>query len=311
MTGVPTPNVAYFLPDQTNGIYLAHWDYNENDLVSRFTFSDSAWQTFSNPSVDDLRPNTMALGADGSLWVGSNRNGLFKKNLDNSWTSWNASNSMLHSTVVLSLCHQNPNSLWIGTENGLSYWNGENISTPGYSLLSEKIRSIKIDRADNKWIGTDRGLNCITWDGQVLVFTQKDLGNNGSRLLSDNINDIAIAPLDEQTDGIYIATEKGLNLLKYNLVHPRQALSVNVAPNPYRPDRDPYFYFSNLPSRASVRIFTLDGRLLGTFPGPTAPEHILVISPEVIMSKLVSGLYLCHISAPGFKQTVCKLAVIR
>ncbi|MDP2808406.1 MAG: hypothetical protein Q8O74_09765 [bacterium] len=181
----------------------------------------------------------------------------------------------------------------------------------GYSLLSPKIKSIKIDRANNKWIGTDKGLNLITWDGQLLAYTQRDLGNNGSRLLSDNINDIAIAPIDDQTDGIYIATEKGLSFLKYNLALPRQALSVNVAPNPYRPGQDPYFYFSNLPSRAVVRIYTIDGRLLGTFNGPAAPGHILVINPEDVKSKLVSGLYLCHISAPGFKQTVCKLAIIR
>jgi len=309
--GVPTPYIAYFLPDQTGGFYLAHWDSDENDLVSHFTFSDSTWQTFSNPSVDDLRPNTLALGADGSLWVGSNRNGLFKKSSDNNWDNWNSANSMMPSPVVLSLCSQNQNGLWIGTENGLVYWDGKSISTLGYSLLSPKIKSIKIDRANNKWIGTDKGLNLITWDGQVLTYTQRDWGNNGSRLLSDNINEIAIAPIDDQTDGIYIATVKGLSLLKYNLVLPRQALSVNVAPNPYRPGQDPYFYFSNLPSQAVVGIYTIDGRLLGTFNGPAAPEHILVISHNDIKSKLVSGLYLCHISAPGFKPTVCKLAVIR
>jgi ligand-binding sensor domain-containing protein len=310
-SGVPTPYIAYFLPDQTNGLYLAHWDSFENDLVSRFNFMDSTWQTFTNPLVDDLRPNALALDADGSLWVGSNRNGLFKKGLDNNWTSWNASNSMLPSTVVFSLLLEDQNNLWIGTDNGLAKYDGEKISLYPHPVLSGKIRAVKIDRANNKWIGTDRGLNLITWDGRVLSYTQQDLGNNGCRLVCDDIYDIAIAPIDERTDGIYLATAKGLSLLRYDLVLPRQALPVNVAPNPYRPGTDPCFFFSNLPSRAVVRIFTLDGRLLGIFDGPAAPGHILVIRPGDIRSKLVSGLYLCHISAPGSKQTVCKLAVIR
>ena len=310
-SGLP-PNIQCFLPDQKNWIYIAHWDHApSNDIISRFSLSDSTWKTFPCPLITELRPQTLTLDDEDNLWVGTYFAGVCRRNTDGSWINYNTNNSQLPGHKILSSACENARQIWIGTESGLAFYDGNNISQYPRSLLSENITSIKVDRANNKWIGTDKGLNLITWDGQVQAFTQRDLGNTGSKLLSDKINDISIAPIDDQTDGIYIATEKGLSLLKYNLVLPRQALSVNVAPNPYRPGQDPYFYFSNLPSQSVVRIFTLDGRLLETFHGPTAPEHILVINPEDIPSNLVSGLYLCHVSAPGFKQTVCKLAVIR
>lgn len=310
-SGVPTPNIAYFLPDQRNGIYLAHWtDITYEDLVSYYRNTDSLFNVSVGPWFR-MRPNTLAIDDEGNLWVGTNELGLYKKTPDGMLFHFYSGNSQLPGEKVNALACENGRRIWIGTASGLAYYDGNDLLRYSHPLLSPAITSIKTDRANNKWIGTDKGLNLITWDGQVLAYTQRDHGNNGSKLLSDNIYDIAVAPIDEQTDGIYIATEKGLSLLKYNLVLPRQALSVNVAPNPYRPGTDPYFYFSNLPSRAVVRIYTLDGRRLGTFNGPAAPEHILVISPKDIGSKLVSGLYLCHISAPDFKQTICKLAVIR
>jgi hypothetical protein len=311
VSGVPTPNIAYFLQDQRNGVYLAHWtDITYEDLVSYYRYDDSLFTITLGPSFR-LRPNALALDDQGSLWIGTNELGLFHKTSDGALNNYYPGNSQLPGNRVNALACENGNRIWIGTESGLAFYDGNNISQYPRPLLSETIRSIKVDRANNKWIGTDQGLNLITWDGQVQAYTQRDLGNNGSRLLSDNINELAIAPIDDQTDGIYIATEKGLSLLKYNLVLPRQALSVNVAPNPYCPGRDPYFFFSNLPSQAVIKIYTLDGRLVGTFNGPAAPEHILAINPEEINSKLVSGLYLCYLSAPGFKPTVCKLAVIR
>jgi ligand-binding sensor domain-containing protein len=309
LSTLPTPVIKYILPTE-NGFYLAQWESSYQDLVSFYSYADTSFNVTLGP-IYRLRPNTLEMDGNKNLWIGTNELGLYQITGDGGLVSYNLSNSQIPNMTVNTLACENDQKVWIGTENGLAYYDGKTITLYPRPLLSGKIRSIKIDRANNKWIGTDKGLNLITWDGQVLAYTQRDWGNNGSRLVSDDIYDIAIAPIDEQTDGIYIATEKGLSLLKYNLVLPRQELSVNVAPNPYRPGADQYFYFSNLPSRAVVRIFTLDGRLLGTFDGPAAPEHILVISPKDISSKLVSGLYLCHISAPGFKQTVCKLAVIR
>ncbi|MDO9390346.1 MAG: two-component regulator propeller domain-containing protein [bacterium] len=310
MAELPTNVIKNILLTE-NGFYLAQWGHDYRDPVTFYSYADTMFHVYWGP-IETMRPNALAIDGDGTLWVGTNAAGLYNRKTDGLWQNFNESNSALSTgNPVITVSCDNNGRLWIGTINGLFFYDGDKISPFSHPLLSGAIISIKVDRANNKWIGTDKGLNLITWDGQMLAYTQRDLGNNGSRLLSDNINEISIAPIDDQTDGIYIATEKGLNLLKYNLVLPRQALSVNVAPNPYRPGQDPYFYFSNLPSQSVVRIFTLDGRLLGTFHGPTAPEHILVINPEDIPSNLVSGLYLCHVSAPGFKQTVCKLAVIR
>lgn len=293
-----------------NGFYLAQWGHDYRDPVTFYSYADTLFHVYWGP-IETMRPNTLSIDGDRTLWVGTNASGLYNRNYTGLWQNFNETNSELPTSPVNALSCDNNGRLWIGTVNGLFFFDGKKIESYPHPLLSGTIISIKVDRANNKWIGTDKGLNLITWDGQVQAYTQRDLGNNGSRLLNDNINEIAVAPLDDQTDGIYVTTEKGLSLLKYNLVLPRQTLSVNVAPNPYRPGRDPYFYFSNLPSQSVVRIFTLDGRLLETFHGPTAPEHILVINPKDISSKLVSGLYLCHVSAPGFKQTVCKLAVTR
>jgi ligand-binding sensor domain-containing protein len=310
--GPPTKYIQCFESDHSTGIYLALWDSNpDNDMIAYYSAVTGSWQTLFNPLLQRLRPMSLILDPENNLWVGTYFNGLYRKTPQNQWTLYDILNSPVPNNKIVSLADENGGIIWIGTENGLAYYDGTEIVPYTGNLLSKNIKVIKIDRANNKWIGTDKGLNLITWDKQLLAFTQNDVEQNGSQLLSDNIYDIVIAPLDERTDGIYIATGKGLSLLKYNLVSSLLNNPVGLAPNPYRPGQDPYFYFYNLPSEATVRIYTLDGRIVKTLTGPRAPAHILIVKKEDIENSLVSGLYLCQISASGYKGTICKLAVAR
>jgi ligand-binding sensor domain-containing protein len=254
----------------------------------------------------------MAFDDDQNLWIGTYFNGLCEKTPVNSWANYNVLNSDLPGNKVQTLAFENNQTIWLGTESGLSYYNNSNISPFGRNLLSKNIKVIRIDRANNKWIGTDKGLNLITWDGQVRAFTQNDIENNGSKLLDDIINDLAIAPLNETCDGIYIATEKGLNLLKYNLNIARSEISSYVAPNPLNLSKEDVLYFTNLPSEARIDIYTLDGRSCGTFYGPSAPAHTFSIRIRTDFKRQpVSGIYFYRIHAPGAKAIMGKFVVLR
>jgi ligand-binding sensor domain-containing protein len=306
--GSPAPLSAQVVKDilpVPDGVFLAQWDYYYRDPLCFFSYSDTLFHTLWGP-VETLRPNALAMGEQGELYVATNALGLYRRDAHGDWVNYNTANSGLPNISVSCLDWEQGGRLWVGTSEGLGVLQDSVLTRFSGELLSPKIVSIKTDRSHNKWVGTDKGLNLISWDNRVVSFTRQN-----SPLLSDRINQIAIAAGDVYGDRVFIATDKGLSVLHFSNTVNGQQPQVGLAPNPYCPDREPFFYFYNLPSEATVRIYSLDGRMIKTFNGPQAPAHILIVKKADTGAKLVSGLYLCHISAPGFKSAVCKLAVVR
>jgi len=301
---LPAQAIKDILP-AGGGIYLALWAYDERDPLCFYSYSDTVMQTIWGP-VERMRPNALAWGENEALYVATNELGLYQREAGGNWTNFNTTNSALPNMRVLSLASEPGGKLWVGTSDGLGVLEESVLRRFSGELLSQNIVSIKIDRLQNKWVATDKGLNLITWDNRVLAFTR-----DNSSLLSNHINEITVAPGDSYGDRILIATDKGLNILYFPNSTIDQQSPVGLAPNPYRPDRDPYFYFYNLPSEAAVSIYTLDGRLLKSMSAPQAPAHILIVRKDQTEGSLVSGIYLCRISSPGHKTTICKLVVLR
>ncbi|HTY09166.1 MAG TPA: two-component regulator propeller domain-containing protein, partial [Candidatus Edwardsbacteria bacterium] len=265
---------------------------------------------------------SIAKDHDGALWLGSYYNDLTR--CDEAAGTWShfGTEAGLPNVNIRSIAVGDDNSLWLATAQGLcrgrydgatgrlavTTWN-----TGNSRILSDDVRTVRLDRRGNAWIATAQGLSQRTWDGRWVNYTVSDIDRNGSMLLSDDVNDIAVYPQNEVEDDIWVATSKGLNLLRYIAARTSDAADCGVAPNPFDPDRDRSLVFSRLPDRATVRIYTIDGRLVGVWHGPAAPAHQLALraGSDFNTAALPSGLYLCHISAPGASAAVIKLAIIR
>ncbi len=112
---------------------------------------------------------------EGTIWVGTNDNGLNKIELNESrmpakYTYYNYNPSVfnsLSSNTIYSLYFDDENTLWIGTDNGISQLNLTTDAIKRYvpnpndetSLNNNTAYYIYGDRTGEIWIATDNGLN--------------------------------------------------------------------------------------------------------------------------------------------------------
>ena len=129
-----------------------------------------------------------------------------------------------------------------------------------YLLNGVNIRSIAIDAANRKWIGTGAdGVYLISEDGQKILqhFTTKN-----SPLISDEIQSIAVNP---QTGEVMIGTFLGLVSYMSDANTPAAELdksNVRVYPNPVKPDYNGVIAVDGLTFNAEVKITTVTGQLV-------------------------------------------------
>ncbi len=313
--GLPTNFVFAITAAGPDFLYFAHWGHPSlNDLVIRWNRRDSSWQTVWGPAYL-MRPNCLAAGDDGSLWIGTHEmeiKGVHRLLPDGTRQNWTTANSALPGDLINAIALDRAGRPWVGTNSGgLARFDGATFLTVAPGVLPLKITSLATDRSGNAWIGTDRGLHLRSWEGRWSSFTRRDLGANGSRLLSDYVTGIAVAARDGNGEDVYVATTRGLNV-----IHCRSAVAADVqttiAPNPWIPGKGSPLMLGRLPDRSTVRIYTVDGRLVATAGGPAAPAHQLYLRlGDGLPGDLPSGIYVVHIAAPGRPAATLRLAVLR
>lgn len=98
---------------------------------------------------------SVAMTGDGATWLGTRGAGLYR--LKSGATS--SVGDGLPDPKVDCLLPDGEKGLWIGTDNGLAFWDGSEITTHGVpaALAGSQILSLAKDRDSNLWIGTDSG----------------------------------------------------------------------------------------------------------------------------------------------------------
>lgn len=124
--------------------------------------------------------------SDGTIWIGTMGNGLWKHNPDNgSFKSYifdhNSDNpSGLRSNSINSIMEDSRGTLWISTDRGgLSRYDSANDKFESYGipegLPDDVVYSILEDSGNNLWFGTNHGLVRFTpANGDIQVFTNRD-----------------------------------------------------------------------------------------------------------------------------------------
>jgi frataxin-like iron-binding protein CyaY len=281
--GDPTSyRVAGLAFDQDNNLWVANYGAGQYLHVLK---NDDTWQSFSAPF--NLTENAVAqivIDDASQVWIMSPKgNGVIVFNHGNSLTStaddkWRifqtgTGQGNLPAGEVLSLAKDKSGFIWVGTSDGMAviecaesvFTNSCEAVVPivkggnfaNYLFKGDEVRTIAVDGADRKWVGTKNGAWMISPDGDILLqhFTE-----DNSPLLSNDVKKITINP---ETGEVFFATAKGICSLRGTAT---EAAETNehllVFPNPVPAGYNGTIAIRGLAANSYVKITELNGRLV-------------------------------------------------
>jgi hypothetical protein len=301
--------------------------------------SDSGqWSSFDMSSVKTNAANglsEMAIDGSNSIWYGSRRSGVFVFNENgNRKRALIATPNLgnLPDTDVLSLAIDKSNRVWLGTRSGMVVYrnasgvfdaeilNAEPVvieeNGVGERLLGDqRINSIVIDGADNKWFGTDNGGVIYTNpSGQT---TLANFSTENSPLPSNRILKIRV---DESNGNVYFATDKGIVVYNSQVATFGDSLGeVYAYPNPALIDHDIITIDgrngTHLPKGTNVKILDVAGYLVHETNVVEGQElqggKVVWDKKNLAGKKVASGVYIVLLSNDdGSEVATTKIAIV-
>ncbi|UKM65306.1 ABC transporter substrate-binding protein [Flavobacteriaceae bacterium GSB9] len=319
----------------------------ENQLKS-YNPTNNQWKSYSlkdiiaNPS-DNSGFGDIVIDNNNTKWMAAGYNyGViaFNENLGNrNIKAIYREEQNMPSSFVSALALDNRNQLWIGSERGIRVlYNTSNffddpspevdeiiIEEDGVAkelLFQQYISDIKVDGANNKWVGTvDSGLFYFSPNGQNTIF---HFTKDNSPLPSNSIRDIA---LDENNGTVYIATTNGLVSFQSGSSGTSEDLeSAYVYPNPVRPNFDIFedkVKIKDISENVNIKITDIEGNLVAEAQSRTNQRYSgynLEIDggtaywngKNLANNEVASGVYLVMLSdLDTYETRVLKLMVVR
>ncbi|MBR1389360.1 MAG: helix-turn-helix domain-containing protein [Prevotella sp.] len=168
--------------------------------------------------LSSLKVSAMEFTTDGSLWVGSKRNGLTRIKNGSSTIYSLAKDSMrtLIDDHINDLCVDKVGNLWIATNGGLQVYNPRMNSFSAYTRENGKLNTNNVtclfynknSKANNLFIGTAEGLVILN-----LSNTEKTVLTGNTTNVKTFTNHYITQILQDSRGLIWIGTREGLNIL--------------------------------------------------------------------------------------------------
>jgi hypothetical protein len=268
--------------DRNGDLWIANYGAPQNLVLRK---ADGSWTRFGIPFLHtENAVGQVLIDEFNYKWIQSPKgNGVFcfddagtPDNIsDDRWRYFRAGrgNGNLPSADVLCLAKDRDGFIWIGTTQGVAviqclqevFNNACEAVLPvvqqdnfaGFLFRDEQVRTIAVDGANRKWVGTRNGVWLISPDGQQIIsrFTETN-----SPLLSNTINRITVDP---HSGEVFISTFSGICSFRGTATEGSVTKdSVLVFPNPVPPGYGGTIAIRGLPENAWVKITELDGRLV-------------------------------------------------
>jgi ligand-binding sensor domain-containing protein len=293
--------------------------------------TDGSWETFNfqNTSEGTSFNNSNAfekivIDDNGYKWMSMARFGsglVVFDDVNNRFRHYNrgATTGNLPGNDIFALVKDNKGEIWVGTEKGIVvFYNPDQAFLSGVSLKAstpvinrrplledQPVRTIAVDGANRKWVGTDNGVWLFNPDGDeaILNFT-----TSNSPLPSDKILDIAI---NHTTGDVFIATEAGLISYRAGATFTTEKPEcANVFPNPVRPGFSGQVAISGIANDATVKITDITGTLV--YETKALGGTALWNGADYNGERVRPGVYLVLSSnAEGGETCISKVAVIK
>lgn len=243
--------------------------------------NDGTWQSFgtncSQPELFQLdvdQNNYKWFVTGGSQGLQVFDEGDPAVSTDDRCKNFTTSNSNLPTNTVNCLVSDLDGDVWVGTVEGIVIFEcGSNtfesscrgtrptVELDGfgaYLLETENVRSIAVDGANRKWVGTENGVYLLSADGrdQIARFTTEN-----SPLFDNTVISIAV---NQKTGEVFFATLKGVlsyqsDAIEGNRVH---SANIEIFPNPVYSDYNGPIAIRGLARDAVVKIADIHGRLV-------------------------------------------------
>lgn len=300
--------------DESGNVWILNYQADNLQILA-VTDSLGNWQYFT--TRDGIKSKlTTAITADqsGRIWVGTQDRGIsvldhndtpFSK-ADDDLSQGLSTEDGLNSLFIRTLARDADGVVWIGTPEGLEYWYEGSVN-PRYQVINDDINIVSVDVRNNKWIGTSGGMSMFEADG----YTWRHFSTSTSALVGDNVTSFAF---NQNTGQVYIGTTNGLSRLQTPFTRPAANLSrLSGYPNPFRiEDPGSFFYIENLADKATVRIYTPEGRLVRHLPAAQIHGSRTVWDGRNDRGEYVaSGVYLFLATTESGEAGSGKVAVIR
>ncbi len=275
----------------------------------------------------------LVLDDSGQIWfpcLGSggiavyNTNGTLEDTTDddNYYFTIGQGRGSLPSNGVHCLAKDKDNKIWMGTDKGMAVISDCHAPfnrvfeavTPfvnfpdnsGNLLANYNVRSIAVDGANRKWVGTDKGGAWLLSPDCLTLLAHYTTGN--SPLPSDNVKKISI---DKVTGDIYFGTEQGMVTLRGPAT---DAVETNdnalLFPNPVPPGYSGSISIRGVVENADVTITDISGQLV--FHTRSVGGQVVWNGQDYTGRKIQSGVYLVYITdADGKKSKVGKIAFVQ
>ncbi len=319
--------------DEDNNLWMTnHSAANPISVLS----NEGTWTNF-RPSCNKTALHQIVIDENGFKWAvdGSTQGGIivfdqgeFDNPSDDRCKAFNQNNSNLPTNNTNCLAVDKDGDVWVGTTEGIlifecgsTAFEGSCVgSLRGFEeggfvellLNTENIRTIAVDGANRKWIGTRNGVFVLSEDGdeEIMRFTSEN-----SPLLDNVLIDIAI---NQENGEVFFGTNQGIISYRSDAIRGRNvhASKIKVFPNPVRPDYFGPIAIQGLATNANVKITDLSGQLV--FETEALGGQAIWEGTDYNGSRVNTGVYLVFSSttSDGFSvaskpdAAVAKIVVI-
>ena len=323
------PAIPYLKVDRQGNIWILNFDaVNTNALLAR-TPADN-YVHFS--TSDGLRSAVVSVleieqreSAPDRIWIGMQNsgvsvldyNGTLLNKADDDLTGELDLDDNLLGLSVTGIAQDRDGYIWIGTDKGLNYF----FSSGGvndrfcYSLISDDVKTVKVDPRNNKWVGTSAGITVLSGEDNCST-TEYTVEN--SPIVGNFVTSIAF---NTQTGDAWIGTTTGLSRFRTPFTEPKPDLSgLTGYPNPFilhegnaNCGSQSGFRITNLAEESAVKIYSVNGELIRSYSTDEVPGAQVCWDGRDTAGKLVpSGVYLfvAFVESSG-ASAVGKVAVVR
>ncbi len=169
---LPSDDINYIYFDSWNSSVIVctedglaeHIGWDTLNEMNHWTVLDTSNSNLPDNHVTCVASQYTTTPVHQYWWVGTRFGGLFKRDTyDGSWAVYDTSNSNIGSNNITSICveYENPEIVWIGTDNGLYRFDQTTFTkatTSEWPIPSNYINDIEISNSNTKWIATSNSL---------------------------------------------------------------------------------------------------------------------------------------------------------
>ena len=322
--------------DREGNLWVAN--INRTDELKKLSPS-GVWNSYdlsglkTNPTFFGL--SEIAIDNNQTIWMGTRRNGIyaFNENGNRTRVLLNTPNlGNLPDTDVLTLAVDRSNRIWLGTRSGMvvfrnaaTIFDAEVLNAQpviieengiGERLLGDqRVNTIKVDGADNKWFGTESG--GVLYTNPSGTITLNNFSTQNSPLPSNKILKIAI---DDSSGKVFFATDKGIVAYNSNVAPFGDVLEeVYAYPNPALKNHNTVTITgrngNSLPKGTNVKILDIAGYLVyetNVVEGQELQGGKVVWNKKNLAGiRVASGVYIVLLSNDDASETTTtKIAIV-